>query len=133
MHYVSEVRKHAGLMVAGPVQAAAAVAYADDRHVEAQRDVYFGRLTRFAAALAAVDLPVPRPGGGFYLWVPVPGGDDWHAADWLARNAGVLVSPGDIYGEAGRGYVRVALVAPDARLELAALRLAAAGPYRPAD
>jgi aspartate/methionine/tyrosine aminotransferase len=44
--YLREVRKHAGFMVPGPVQAAAVVAYADDEHVDAQRERYRNRLER---------------------------------------------------------------------------------------
>lgn len=129
VHWLREVRKHAGFMVPGPVQAAAAVAYDDDAHVEEQRARYRGRLARLAEALGGAGLPVKLPGGGFYLWVEVPGGDAWAATDWLARRAGMVVSPGEFYGQAGSGYVRVAVVQPDDRIELAVSRLAAAGPY----
>src|SRR3546814_16979383 len=37
VHYVSEVRKHVGLLVPGPVPAAAVVAWGDDEHVDEQR------------------------------------------------------------------------------------------------
>ena len=125
--YLSEIRKHAGFMVPGPVQAAGAVAYDDDAHVVDQRRRYRRRLDAFAATLAAAGLPAELPGGGFYLWVSVPGGDAWACTDWLARHLGVVVSPGEFYGPSVTGYVRVALVEPDDRLELAAKRLADAG------
>ena len=51
VHYLSEVRKHAGFMVPGPAQHAAAVALAQDDAVEAQRAVYRRRLERTAAIL----------------------------------------------------------------------------------
>jgi succinyldiaminopimelate transaminase len=135
VHHLSEVRKHAGFMVPGPVQAAAAVAYADDEHVEVQRGIYRRRMDRFTPALASAGFAVEEPGGAFYLWCKVPtaaGGAQandagWAAADWLARSAGVLVSPGDFYGSVSSDWVRVALVQPDDRIELAAERLAAAG------
>ena len=44
-------------------------------------------------------------------------------AEDLARRGGVLVSPGDLYGPAGAGFVRVAVVQPMDRLELVADRL----------
>ena len=44
--FLRSVRQHAGLMVPGPVQAAAAVAYGDDRHVEEQRQRYLERVER---------------------------------------------------------------------------------------
>jgi len=135
--YLSEVRKHAGLMVPGPVQAAAALAWADDAHVEAQRARYRARLERLAEVLAAAGLEAAPPAGGFYLWVPVPawaheaageGGDGaWVLARRLAEVAGALVSPGDFFGEAGAGHVRIAVVQPDDRIELVARRLAEAG------
>jgi succinyldiaminopimelate transaminase len=136
--YLSEVRKHAGLMVPGPVQVAAAVAWADDDHVEAQRARYRARLERLAAVLTDAGLEAAMPAGGFYLWVPVPawakdvaageGGEGaWVLARRLAEVAGALVSPGDFFGEAGAGHVRVAVVQPDDRIELVARRLAGVG------
>ena len=43
-------------------------------------------------------------------------------AAWLAEASGLIVSPGELYGEAGRDFVRIAVVQPDDRLELAAPR-----------
>lgn len=123
VRYLSEVRKHAGLMTPGPVQAAAAVAFADETHVDQQRGRYRRRLEAMAAALGARGLPVQLPGGGFYLWVPAPDGDGWALTRQLVERAGVLGSPGDFYGPTGTGYVRLAMVQPDARLELALDRL----------
>jgi succinyldiaminopimelate transaminase len=128
VEFLRSVRRHAGLMVPGPVQAAGAVALADDDHVEQQRRRYRERLAFMAAVLTDAGCPVELPEGGFYLWVPVPTErwrDAWSMAEDLARRAGLLVSPGDLYGEAGAGFVRVAVVQPLERLELVAGRLAA--------
>jgi aspartate/methionine/tyrosine aminotransferase len=127
--YLTEVRRHAGLMVPGPVQAAGAVAFADDAHVEVQRTRYRERLAFLAGALGGAGLETPLPDGGFYLWVPVPeqAGDAWDLAGTLARTAGLLTSPGDLYGPDGAGHVRIAVVQPDDRLALVAARLDAAG------
>ena len=65
------------------------------------------------------------PEGGIYLWAPAPGGDAWALAARLAADGGVIVSPGEFYGKAGAGYVRVAAVAPMERIELVAARLGA--------
>jgi aspartate/methionine/tyrosine aminotransferase len=123
VHYLSEVRKHVGLMVPGPVQAAAAVALGDQAHVDEQRERYRERLERMRGILRSVDVFAPMPEGGFYLWAAAPDGDAWAFTDQLAADAGVLVSPGDLYGDAGRGYIRVALVQPMERIELIAQRL----------
>jgi succinyldiaminopimelate transaminase len=116
--YLSEVRKHAGFMVPGPVQAAAAVAFDDDGHVEEQRERYRRRL-----ALLAGSLGTKTPAGSFYLWAPAPGGDGWALAADLAGRAGCLVSPGEFYGPLGAGHVRIAVVQADERLAVVADRL----------
>jgi len=126
VRYLSEVRKHAGFMVPGPVQAAAVVALDDDEHVDEQRGRYRRRLEAMAEALRSFGLPVELPAGAFYLWVPAPDGDAWGLAAELAARGGVLVAPGDLYGPAGAGHVRVAVVQPDDRLALVADRLAGA-------
>jgi succinyldiaminopimelate transaminase len=123
VQYLSEVRKHVGLMVPGPVQHAAVVAFDDDEHVDAQRARYRERLARVAEILDALGLHAPMPEGGFYLWVHAPDGDAWGFTERLAADGGCLVSPGDFYGEDGAGFVRVAVVQPMARLELVAARL----------
>jgi succinyldiaminopimelate transaminase len=128
--FLREVRRHAGLMVPGPAQAAGAVALSDDDHVTAQRARYRERLEFMAGVLTNAGCPVELPQGGFYLWVPVPEAqwsDAWIMAEDLARRAGLLVSPGDLYGEGGAGFVRVAVVQPMDRLELVAERLRSAG------
>jgi succinyldiaminopimelate transaminase len=129
VEFLRSVRRHAGLMVPGPAQAAGAVALSDDEHVEAQRGRYLQRLTFMADVLGRAGCPVALPEGGFYLWVPVPSQwpDAWSMAEDLARRGGILVSPGDLYGQDGAGFVRVAVVQPMDRLELVADRLLAAG------
>jgi succinyldiaminopimelate transaminase len=124
--FLAETRKHAGFMVAGPVQAAAVAAWADDTHVDAQRDRYRGRLERMAAVLGAWGLEAPLPDGGFYLWVPAPDGDAWALTERLATEGGVVASPGEFYGPAGARHVRLAMVQPDSALERVAARLGVA-------
>jgi succinyldiaminopimelate transaminase len=121
--YLSEVRKHAGMMVPGPAQAAAVAALGDEAHVADQRTRYHDRLVGLTSILASRGVDVELPGGGFYLWVPAPAGDAWGWASELAERGGLLVSPGEFYGPAGAGHVRMAMVAPVDRLELVASRL----------
>jgi succinyldiaminopimelate transaminase len=127
VEFLRAVRQHAGLMVPGPAQAAGVAALGDDTHVDAQRARYRDRLSFLAGVLDAYGCPVTLPEGGFYLWVPVPAGrwaDAWAMAESLATDGGLLVSPGDLYGDAGGGHVRVALVQPMERLALVGERLA---------
>ena len=67
----------------------------------------------------------PSPGGGFYLWVPAPAATPGPSPSVWPTEGGALVSPGEFYGEAGAGHVRVAVVQPDDRLALVGERLAA--------
>lgn len=122
VHYLSEVRKHAGLMPPGPVQAAAVLALGDDDHVDEQRVRYLTRLQKLVAVLDKAGYPAELPAGAFYLWVPAPTGDAWEAARDLARSLGIVVSPGEFYGPHGRAYFRVAAVQPDDRIDLVASR-----------
>ncbi len=124
MRYLAELRKHAGFMVPGPVQAAAVVAWGDDAHVDEQRARYRGRLEAMRAALALLDVDAPPPDGSFYLWAPAPGGDAWALTERLAQQGGALVSPGEFYGPAAADHVRIAVVQPDDRIALVTERLA---------
>ena len=118
VHYLQEVRKHAGFMVPGPAQAAAVVAVGDQRDVDVQRERYRMRLARMAGILEGIGIAAPLPDGGFYLWVPAPDGDAWRLAQRLAAELGIVSSPGEFYGHAASGHVRLALVQPDAALDL---------------
>jgi len=127
VEFLRAVRQHAGLMVPGPAQAAGVAALADDVHVEAQRARYRERLVYLGGVLGDYGCPVMPPEGGFYLWVPVPADrwpDAWAMAEGLATDGGILVSPGDLYGQGGAAHARVALVQPMERLALVGERLA---------
>jgi aspartate/methionine/tyrosine aminotransferase len=127
--YLRDVRQHAGMMVPGPVQAAASVAWSDDEHVHVQRTRYFERLALLAGALSKAGCPTSVPAGSFYLWPAVPDRwiDGWAFAEDLARVSGLLVSPGDLYGADGAGHVRIAVVQPTERIALVTERLASSG------
>jgi succinyldiaminopimelate transaminase len=118
-----EVRKHAGMMVPLPVQAAAEVALADDEHVRQQRSRYASRRQVLQDALTQAGFRIDHSQAGLYLWA-TRGEPCWDTVNWLA-DLGILVAPGDFYGDAGDRHVRVALTATDERVTLAAGRLRA--------
>ncbi len=119
------LRKHLGLLVPAPVQAAAAAALDDDDHVVAQRAVYARRRDLLRGALEAAGFRVDHSQAGLYLWV-TRGEPCRETLAWLA-GLGILVAPGDFYGASGAEHVRVALTATDERIAAAAARLPATG------
>ena len=56
-------------------------------------------------------------------WVAAPDGDAWSFARRLVKEAGVLVSPGEFYGEQGKGHIRLAMVQPNSQIEVIERRL----------
>ncbi len=119
---VWEVRRHLGLLVPGPVQAAMAAALDDDAHVDAQRDRYRARREVLAAAVRAAGLRIDHSEAGLYLWA-TRDEDCWTTVDRLA-GLGIVAAPGSFYGPAGARHVRLALTATDERIAAAAERLA---------
>ncbi len=117
-----EVRKHAGMIVPFPVQAAMAAAASDDAHVVAQAAVYDRRRALLRPALEKAGLAVEHSAAGLYLWASA--GEPCRLTVRRLAKEGVLVAPGEFYGPAGAQHVRVALTASDERVETAARRLA---------
>ncbi|MGN9913275.1 succinyldiaminopimelate transaminase [Phytohabitans sp. LJ34] len=115
------VRKHGGLIVPAPVQAAMVAALGDDEHAATQRAAYAARRDVLRAALVKAGFEIEHSGAGLYLWA-TRGDDSWSTVDWFAER-GILVAPGAFYGPAGERHVRVALTATDERVAAAAERL----------
>jgi succinyldiaminopimelate transaminase len=119
---VLAVRKHAGMMVPLPVQAAAIAALDDADHVAVQRERYRRRREVLLDALAAAGFRVDRSEAGLYLWT-TRSEPCWDTVSWFA-DRGIVVTPGDFYGPAGAEHVRIALTATDDQIAVAAQRLA---------
>jgi succinyldiaminopimelate transaminase len=119
-----EICRHAGMIVPAPIQAAMTAALGDDAHAEEQRARYLARRGLLRPALEAAGWTVDHSEAGLYLWAARPGSDCWESAGILAE-AGILVSPGELYGPAGARHIRVALTATDERVDAGVSRLAA--------
>jgi succinyldiaminopimelate transaminase len=117
-----EIRRHAGLMMPAPVQAAMVAALEDDAHAVAQRARYAARRAALRSALASAGWLIEHSEAGLYLWASRPGLDCWGSVGMLA-SAGILSAPGEFYGPAGGNHIRVALTATDERIDAAAARL----------
>lgn len=116
-----EVRKHAGMMMPTPIQAAMAAALADDEQEREQRERYRSRRAILLAAVRGAGFTVDDSEAGLYLWA-TRGENCRDTVDWFAER-GILVAPGDFYGPRGRKHVRIALTASDERIAAAASRL----------
>lgn len=117
------VRKHAGMMVPTPVQAAMAAALDDDVHDKLQRERYARRRAALAPALRSAGFVIDLSEGGLYLWA-TRGEPCQDTVAWFAQR-GILVAPGEFYGPGGARHVRVALTATDERIAAAVGRLSA--------
>lgn len=127
MARLKRFRSYQSAPVPGPLQAVSARLWADEAHVEENRALY---VAKYAAADRILgNVPGYRtPEGGFFLWLPVPEGEAAAIALW--QGAGVRALPGAYLardepgGNPGAGYLRVAMVAPQAEMErgLSAIR-----------
>jgi aspartate/methionine/tyrosine aminotransferase len=110
-----KLRSFAGAPVPLPLQRVAERAWADEAHVTASRALYAEKFEDAARIFSGMQ-GFALPDGGFFLWLPVEDGES--AALRLWRETGVRVLPGaylsrEVGGEnPGKGYIRVALVAP---------------------
>ncbi|MFE9878823.1 bifunctional succinyldiaminopimelate transaminase/glutamate-prephenate aminotransferase [Streptomyces sp. NPDC005784] len=115
------IRKHGGMMTSAPTQAAVVAALSDDTHVREQRDRYAARRTALRDALLNHGFRIEHSEASLYLWA-TRDESCWSTVTHLA-DLGILVAPGDFYGEAGENFVRVALTASDERVAAAVERL----------
>ena len=127
-----EVRKHAGMLVPKPVQAAMIALLGDQDHVEVQRERYLRRRALLRPALEAAGFRIEHSEGSIYLWA-TRDEDSRASVDGLA-DLGILVAPGEFYGAAATRHVRVALTATDERVAaappLALAAMPSSGPMR---
>ena len=117
------IRKQAGMIMPTPVQAAMAAALSDDQHAAVQRERYAARRSVLREAFTGAGWTVDHSEAGLYLWLTHPSYDGWSAAEVLAADCGILVTPGSVYGISGGRHVRVALTATDERVAAGASRL----------
>ncbi|MFJ4652383.1 succinyldiaminopimelate transaminase [Nocardia sp. NPDC088792] len=116
-----EVRKHSGMMLPYPIQAAMTAALRDDVHEAQQKERYRARREVLRKALAEAGFRVDDSEAGLYLW-STRGEACRTTLDWLAER-GILAAPGEFYGPRGNEHVRIALTATDERIAAAAERL----------
>jgi LL-diaminopimelate aminotransferase len=99
--------------------------------IEQRNAIYRHRRDLLVEGCHALGMRARTPHAGLYVWASVPENGDFQSssrrfADWLFDTTGVLVTAGSNFGEAGEGYVRISITAPDERIETALHRMRSA-------
>ncbi len=123
---IRQLRAFAGAPLPLPVQRVSERAWADEAHVRANLALYQEKF-RIADEVFAGVQGFQNPEGGFFLWLPVEDGEEAALKLWV--QAGVRVLPGSYLSREaggqnpGKGYIRVALVAPKDEMQRGLIRL----------
>ena len=110
-----QLRAYTGAPVPLPLQRVSETVWADEVHVIENRRLYGEKFLAADAVFAGVN-SYKGPEAGFFLWLPVEDGEAAALKAWT--QTGVRVLPGaylsrDVNGDnPGKGYIRVAMVAP---------------------
>jgi len=115
------VRKHLGMLVPAPVQAAMIAALGDRAHAVEQKERYARRRAALREAFEGAGFRIEHSEASLYLWA-TRGEDCWETVGDLAKS-GILVAPGEFYGPGGERFVRIAFTATDERVAAAVRRL----------
>jgi LL-diaminopimelate aminotransferase len=107
------------------LEAAVAALNGDQGWLEARNQVYRTRRDLVLQALDRLGLPAKKPLAAIYIWSPIPPG--WNTLDFVnsvLEKTHISLTPGEVFGPRGAGYVRIALTSPTEQIEAAMQRLA---------
>ncbi len=107
------------------IQLAAVAALDGSREaISEMNEVYTRRRDLVVDTLRKIGVEVDKPQGTIYVWAPVPDGHTSASfTELVLEEAGVIISPGSMYGESGEGFFRISLTTPDERLAEALSRM----------
>src|SRR5712692_2900943 len=92
--------------------------------LEERNAIYRRRRSMLVEGCNAIGMHTRTPQAGLYIWAAIPQGyTSRDFANWLFDKTGVFITPGTNFGNAGEGYVRISLTAPDERIETALKRM----------
>lgn len=126
---INLIQDHYYCSLFGGIQEAAAAALTGPQDcVRELVDVYENRRNAFYAAIRGIGWEAEPSEGSFFTWLPIPKAcKSAEFADLLLTEANVVVAPGIGFGGHGEGYVRLGLLADEARLKEAAARIGRLG------
>jgi len=103
-------RVHFGVGSPVFIEQAAAMAWSDDTHAATRRTVFAAKYHALAAGLQAKGIEILPSQAGLYLWAKVPGDGQADAYALRCLERGIVISPGEFFGDGGTGWFRLALV-----------------------
>ncbi len=97
----------------------------DQSWLETRNKVYQDRRDVVVSTLLDLGFTLEVPKASIYAWAKLP--EVWEDSiafcDKLLRESGVSVTPGEVYGPSGAGYIRISLVTPIEKLSEAMTRM----------
>ncbi len=126
LKHVRQLRAYAGAPLPLPIQHVSQMVWEDEAHVIENRRLYGEKYVAADEVFASIQ-GYKAPEAGFCLWLPVDDGEEAALKAW--RETGVRVLPGaylskDVNGDnPGKGYIRVAMVAPTEEMRQGLIRL----------
>lgn len=109
-------------------EAAIAALTGDQLCVEQMRSTYEKRRDHLVEGLQSLGLKAQKPSATFYVWFPTP--EKYSSIEFTAhllKETGVVVTPGNGFGDAGEGFVRMTLTQTEERIQEALERIRNAG------
>jgi LL-diaminopimelate aminotransferase len=105
-------------------QAGVAALNGSEEPLRQMNEIYSRRRDLVVRTLGEIGVEVEPPKGTIYVWAPVPEGQSSASfAELVLEEAGVVVSPGSMYGPSGEGFFRISLTTPEERLSEALARI----------
>jgi LL-diaminopimelate aminotransferase len=127
LNLLAKLKSHFDYGIFKPLQVAGIAALTGPQAcVKEAAQIYQRRRTIVTDGLNALGWNIERPKAGMYVWAKVPTEEtSFDFAVSMIRNIGVAVVPGSAFGEFGEGFIRIALVEQEERLQEAIRRLRA--------
>ncbi len=90
----------------------------DQACIDEMNEIYTERRDLLVDGLSKLGLKAKKPKATFYVWIDIPDGyTSAEFASHLLTKAGVVATPGNGFGAAGEGYVRMALTVGNKRIK----------------
>ena len=123
---MTKIKSHSDRGMFYPLQVAARTALGGSKEFMQERNaMYRERRDVVVNGLKECGIHVESPKGTFYIWAPLPKGEE-KSKEWCFKvldAVAVWMIPGSMYGMHGEGYFRIALTHPAERLGEAMARL----------